>query len=238
MEQRSGAHTFDGFRRAHDNRVSPETKVRFAAKRRLLRRKPTHRFPIPSRHWRTAPPAAFTRAIPPATSQMFGLSKRATRSMPAATNAHSIAADPVLRVSQFLSCTPPHRDSRKAPPYGRVELRRHIVVFKAKFATCAGMIDAGPQRVTGRAPHGPHNGPSAPQDANRSGEHGKAIDEVGRAVDRVDSPHTVMRASRALDHFLPDDIMSGKSFSHPAADQGFNALIDFGHRIAPQRLLR
>jgi hypothetical protein len=46
-----------------------------------------------------------------------------------------------------------------------------------------------------------------------------------------------MRASRALDHFLSDDIVSGESFGHPAADQGFNALIDFGHRIAPQCLL-
>jgi hypothetical protein len=148
-----------------------------------------------------------------------------------------MAAEPVLRVSQFLSFAVHHRHSREVAPHGRVELRRHIVVLKAKFATRSGVIDARPQRVTGRAPHGPHNGPSATQYANRSREHRKAVDEVGRAVDRVDGPHTVMRASRALDHFLSDDIMSGESFGHPAADQGFNALIDFGHRIAPQRLL-
>src|SRR4029078_8190695 len=58
---------------------------------------------FPERHFRTAPPAASTRAVAPATSHIFGLSKRATRNMPAATNAHSIAAEPRLRVSQFLS---------------------------------------------------------------------------------------------------------------------------------------
>jgi hypothetical protein len=36
---------------------------------------------------------------------------------------------------------------------------------------------------------------------------------------------------------LVHNIMSGESFGHPAADQGFNALIDFRHRIAPQRLV-
>jgi hypothetical protein len=48
---------------------------------------------------RTSPPLARTSATPPATSQMFGRAKRATRSSPAATKAHSIAAEPVLRSS-------------------------------------------------------------------------------------------------------------------------------------------
>ena len=42
----AGAHALDGFRRAHNNRVSPETKIRVTANRRRFRRKTLHRFPL------------------------------------------------------------------------------------------------------------------------------------------------------------------------------------------------
>src|SRR5215467_11667022 len=63
--------------------------------------------PIGDHPWpsysRTSPPPACTNTIPPATSQMLGAAKRATSSSPAATRAHSSAAEPVFRVSQPAS---------------------------------------------------------------------------------------------------------------------------------------
>src|SRR5579885_23841 len=61
--------------------------------------------PVPPKRC-TAPPAARTKTMPPATSQIFGAAKCATSSKPAATSAHSTAAEPVLRKSQNSSSGP------------------------------------------------------------------------------------------------------------------------------------
>ena len=74
------------------------------------------------------------------------------------------------------------------------------------------MINAWPQRVTGRAPDGTNHRPPTLQNTDRGREHRKAVDEVGRAVNRIDGPHTVTRAAQPLHHFLPDHVVLGKSF--------------------------
>src|SRR5262249_33113199 len=86
--------TTTGRRQARKSGFSPEREA--GAKRCIG----IQRIPSCSR---TTPPPACTKAIPAATSQIFGEEKRATSRSPAATSAHRSAAGPFCRVPQPAS---------------------------------------------------------------------------------------------------------------------------------------
>ncbi len=177
--------------------------------------------------------------MPPAQSQSFGPGRRARRSSPAAVNAHSIAAEPVWRVSQGRSC-PKVRSRCRVARLGRqmtaqlaIETRRDRSALEAQATAVTRVVHAGLQRVTRRAPRRADHGMTAIEQPDGRREQRKAVDEVRRAVDRIDGPDEIRAATGSLVELLADDVVLRKAFGEARAHQHFGGAVDFGDWISP-----
>src|SRR5690606_31550653 len=91
---------------------------------------------------------------------------------------------------------------------------------------------AGPQQVAGRAPGRADHRPAAREYPDGGAEHREAVDEVAGAVDRVDGPDHVMIAARAVEDLFAQDVVGRELDGQSGADQGLDALVDLGDRVA------
>src|SRR5687768_6649417 len=82
-----------------------------------------------------------------------------------------------------------------------------------------------------RAPHRPDHGAAAEQNPDRGSEQRKAVDEIRRAVDRIDGPDEIPAASGFLVHFLADDVVLRETVGELRAQQYLHLMVHLGHRI-------
>src|SRR5262245_15376345 len=86
--------------------------------------------------------------------------------------------------------------------------------------------------MTQRAPNCSCNRYPTVQHADRCREHGKAVDEICGAVDRIDCPYAILAAAGTLLHFLADDVMAREAFRKPRPDQGLDTVVELGDGVA------
>jgi len=110
----------------------------------------------------------------------------------------------------------------------------------AQFAADRGMVDAGAEGMTHRTPNRSCNRYPTVQRADRRRKHGKAVDAICGAVDRIDCPYAILAAAGTLLHFLADDVMAREAFCKPRPDQGLDTVVDLGDGVtqAAQRTRR
>jgi hypothetical protein len=70
------------------------------------------------------------------------------------------------------------------------------------------------------------------QHADQRRKHGKAVDEICGAVDRIDGPYAILAAAGTLLHFLADDVMAREAFCKPRPDQGLGTVVDLGDGVS------
>ena len=73
--------------------------------------------------------------------------------------------------------------------------------------------------------------PAAMLDGDRDGEHRKAVQEIGGAVERIDDPHELVAAAAA--GLLAQEAMVGMHAPHRLDDVPLGHVVDFGDEIVP-----